>query len=387
MTGSAPADDPRFREAAELLDEGARDGAYSAAVLLAGRGEDVLWEKTAGYARPDSVFDVASLTKPLTAALFFLLCQEGRLSPEGPVSSVLPFSSPDPRVRGVRFLHLLSHTSGLPAYLPLHEKVLEAEKASGRPVFGTAEGHDRIIAEVLSLSLKHDPGSAWEYSDLGYMLLGRAVEAAGFDSLDRMLKSKLCGPLGMRDTRFLPLAAMGEDGAARIVPTGRSEVRQIDKAGEVDDENAAAMGGVAGHAGIFSTASDLFLFARELLRARKGEGRVLSRASAEAMTARVSSPPGCPRTPGFDTPTQVEGGASSPKGDSPGETPRSQAGSLAPPDAVGHLGFTGCSLWIDPGREIPVVLLTNRVVFGSDNRKLSSLRPGIHDAVWRGMAG
>jgi CubicO group peptidase (beta-lactamase class C family) len=374
VTGSASADDPRFREAAELLDEGARDGAYTAAVLLAARGEDVAWEKTAGFARPDSVFDVASLTKPLTAALFFLLCQEGHLSPEGLVSSVLPFSSTDPRVRGIRFLHLLSHTSGLPRYLPLYETVREEGRKTGREIFGTAEGHDRVLAEVLSLPLKSDPGSAWEYSDLGYMLLGRAVEAAGFDSLDRMLKSRLCGPLGMRDTGYLPLSSMGEDGAARIVPTGWSEVRRIDKAGDVDDENAAAMGGVAGHAGVFSTAFDLFLFARELLRALEGRGRVLSRASAASMTARVPSPPGCPRTPGFDTPTAGEGGVS-------------QAGSLAPPGAVGHLGYTGCSLWIDPGREISIVLLSNRVVHGADNRKLSSLRPRIHDAVWRGMSG
>ena len=374
MTGFASADDPRFREAAELLDEGARDGAYTAAVLLAGRGEDVVWERTAGFARPDSVFDVASVTKPLTAALFFLLCQEGHLSPEGFVSTVLPFSSPDPRARGIRFLHLLSHTSGLPAYLPLYEKVREEESKAGREIFGTAEGHDRIIAEVLSLPLKSDPGSAWEYSDLGYMLLGRSVEAAGFDSLDRMLKSRLCAPLGLRDTCFLPLLSLGEDEAMRIVPTGRSEVRQLDKAGKVDDENAAAMGGVAGHAGVFSTASDLFLFARELLRALKGQGRVLSRASAASMATRVASPPGCPRTAGFDTPTAGEGGVS-------------QAGALAPPDAVGHLGFTGCSLWIDPVREITIALLSNRVVHGADNRKLSSLRPGIHDAVWKGMEG
>lgn len=374
MTRSASADDPRFREAARLLEEGARDGAYTAAVLLAGKGEEVAWEGSAGYARPDALFDVASVTKPLTAALFFLLCQEGLLSPGGEVPAVLPFTSPDPRVRGIRFLHLLSHTSGLPAYLPLYEKVREEERKAGREIFGTAEGHDRIVAEVLSLPLKSDPGGAWEYSDLGYMLLGRAVEAAGFDSLDRMLKARLCGPLGMRDTCFLPLSSMGEDGAARIVPTGWSEVRQIDKAGEVDDENAAAMGGVAGHAGVFSSAGDLFLFARELLRARKGQGRALSRSSAAAMTTRVPVPPGCPRTAGLDTPTAGEGGPS-------------QAGSLAPAKAVGHLGYTGCSLWIDPDREVSVVLLTNRVIHGGDNRKLSSLRPGIHDAVWKGMEG
>jgi len=157
------------------------------------------------------------------------------------------------------------------------------------------------------------------------------------------------------------------------------------------------MGGVSGHAGLFSTAGDLFLFAREIVRARKGEGRVLTRPSAVGMTTRVARPSGCPRTLGFDTPTPPD---SSPKGDSPENTPRSslkrdspgktlcsQAGALAPADAVGHLGYTGCSLWVDPAREITVILLTNRVLFGGDHRKLSALRPRIHDAVWKVFCG
>ena len=236
---------------------------------------------------------------------------------------------------------------------------------------GAAEGHDRILAEVLSLPLAFDPGAGWEYSDLGYMLLGRAVELAGFRSLDRLLAAKVTGPLGMRETRYLPLAALSECETGRLIPTGWSEVRQREKAGEVDDENAAAMGGVAGHAGLFSTTGDLFLFAREIVRARRGEGRVLSYPSAARMATRVAKPPGCPRTLGFDTPTP----------------PRSQAGDRAPAEAVGHLGYTGCSMWIDPDREATVILLTNRVVFGTDNRKLSALRPRIHDAVWKEIAG
>ena len=384
MTAAAEGANPGFREAADLLDAGVREGAYAAAVLLVGREDEVLFERSAGYARAASLFDIASLTKPIAAALFFVLAQEGNLSPDGIAAEILPFTSPDPRAREIRFAHLLSHTSGLPAWLPLYEKVAAAEAAEGRPLSGTAEGHDRILAEVLSLPLSRDPGTGWEYSDLGYMLLGRAIEVAGFRSLDRLLVDKISGPLGMRETRYLPLAAISECETGQLIPTGWSEVRKREKAGEVDDENAAAMGGVAGHAGLFSTAGDLFLFAREIVRARKGEGRVLSRPSAVRMTTRVARPPGCPRTLGFDTPTPPH---SSPKGDSPGKTPCSQAGELAPADAVGHLGYTGCSIWIDPVREISVILLTNRVVFGSDNRRLSELRPRIHDAVWREIAG
>lgn len=387
MTPAAVGEDPRFREAGDLLEEGVREGAYAAAVLLVGQGDEVLFERSAGYARAASLFDVASLTKPLTAALFFVLSQEGHLRTDGIAAEVLPFTSPDPRVREIRFAHLLSHTSGLPAWLPLYEKVAAAEKAEGRPLSGTAEGHDRMLAEVLSLPLSHGPGAAWEYSDLGYMLLGRAIEVAGFRSLDRLLAEKVTGPLGMRETRYLPLAALGECETGQVIPTGWSEVRRREKAGEVDDENAAAMGGVAGHAGLFSTAGDLFLFAREIVRARKGEGRVLSRPSAERMTARVAQPPGCPRTLGFDTPTPVRGSAARSNGETSGPPPVSQAGVLVPADAVGHLGYTGCSIWIDPAREISVILLTNRVVFGSGNRKLSALRPRIHDAVWKEIAG
>jgi CubicO group peptidase (beta-lactamase class C family) len=380
-------EDPRFREAGKLLDQGIDGGAYTAAALLVGEGDEVAWERSAGHARAASLFDIASVTKPLTAALFFVLSQEGHLRLDAVAADILPFTSPDPRVREIRFSHLLSHTSGLPAYLPLYEKVREAEKAQGRPLFGTAEGHDLVLAEVLSLPLAYAPGTGWEYSDLGYMLLGRAIEISGFQSLDRLLKPRLAGPLGMRDTCYTPLSALSECETGQVVPTGWSEVRGREKAGEVDDENAAAMGGVAGHAGVFSTARDLFLFAREVLRARRGEGRLLSLPSAVAMTTRVAEPAGCPRTPGFDTPTGRQGGVSSPKGDSPEKTSGSQAGALAPPGAVGHLGYTGCSLWIDPVREVTVVLLTNRVLHGPENRKLSDLRPRIHDAVWKGVTG
>jgi CubicO group peptidase (beta-lactamase class C family) len=385
VTVPPPEAEPRFGEAAELLEEGCREGAYSAAVLLAGRGDEVVWEHSVGDARTASLFDVASVTKPLAAALFLVLCQEGHLSLDDIVSGILPFASPDPRVREIRFLHLLAHSSGLPAYLPIYGKVRQEEERTGKPLFGTAEGHDRVLAEILSLPLAYAPGTAWAYSDLGYILLGRAIEAAGFQSLDRLMKAKVTGPLGMRDTGYLPLSRLSDCETGQIVPTGWSEVRRREKAGEVDDENAAAMGGVAGHAGVFSTARDLFLFAREVVRARKGEGRVFSRPSAMAMTTRVAAPPGCPRTVGFDTPTGGEGARTSSVGDPPGNTPSSQAGERVPSNAVGHLGYTGCSLWIDPEKEATVVLLTNRVVHGSDNRKLSALRPRVHDAMWKGI--
>ena len=364
----------RFRGAAALLGEGIHERAYQAAVLLAARGEEPVLHLSAGAARLSSIFDIASLTKPLVATLFFLLAQQGRISPEDRLEGYLPIRSPGSEVYSVSFSQLLSHTSGLPAYRPLYRDLAEAERKEGRRIRGTAEGHDRAIGTVLSLPLSHRPGESWIYSDLGYMLLGRAIEQCAFSSLDRLLRKELTAPLGMRDTGFTPLAAMSECETGRIVSTGHSEERGREKIGEADDENAAAMGGVAGHAGVFSTAHDLFLFSREILRARRGEGRVLSRAAARRMTERVPVPPGCPRTPGWDTPTpEAEGG--------------SQAGSRFSRDTVGHLGFSGCSLWIDLEREIPVILLTNRVYYGQDNDRLKALRPRIHDAVLSAMDG
>ena len=372
MTREIQGDAERFREAMELLRRGAFERAYQAAVLLLGREEQILFQGSAGEARLSSIFDISSLTKPLVASLFYLLVQQGKLSPGGKVSEVLPARSPDPAFPEITFLHLLSHTSGLPAYRPLYRDVREAEEKEGRRMRGTAEGHDRVVDAVLSMPLESPPGTACVYSDLGFILLGRAIEAASFTTLDRLLRRELSGPLGMRDTGYLPRLTCSECETGRLLSTGHSEERGMEKVGEVDDENAAAMGGVAGHAGGVSTAHDLFLFAREILRARRGEGRVLTRRSAMDMTTRVDSPPGSPRTPGWDTPT-------------PGAEGGSQAGRHFPEGSIGHLGWTGCSLWIDPSRGITAVLLTNRVYFGQRNEGLKTLRPRIHDAAMEAL--
>jgi len=374
MTRGAAVVPDRFRGAAALLEEGVREKAFQAASLLAARGEEPMLHLSAGAARLSSVFDISSLTKPLIATLFFLLAQQGRISLEDRLEGYLPLRSSELDAASVSFSQLLSHTSGLPAYRPFHKELAEAERKEGGRILGTAEGHDRAIDTVLSLPLSYRPGESWIYSDLGHMLLGRAIEQCAFSSLDRLLRKELTEPLGMRDTGYTPLVEMSECETGRIVSTGYSSVRGREKVGEVDDENAAAMGGVAGHAGVFSTAHDLFLFSREILRARRGAGRVLSRASALRMTERVPVPPGCPWTPGWDTPTPAaEGG--------------SQAGSRFSRNTVGHLGFSGCSLWIDLEREISVILLTNRVHYGQDNDRLKPLRPRIHDAVLSAMDG
>ncbi len=362
----------RFGKAQGLLEEGIRRKAYSAAVLLAARGEEIVFDAAAGEASLASVFDIASLSKPLVAALFFLLAQEGSLSPEERLASVLPVPPGNPGAGEMRFAHLLAHTSGLPAWKPLYEDLRKDEAREGRRILGTPEAYDRIVRAVLSMPLSSAPGTSCAYSDLGYMLLGRAIEAAAGKPLDELLRRLVAEPLGMRDTGYLPGRALSECETGRLVSTGFSEERGREKLGEVDDENAAAMGGVAGHAGVFSTAHDLYQFAREVLRARRGEGRILSQPSALRMTTRVNEPPGCPRTMGWDTPSAPPGGVS-------------QAGTRFPEGSFGHLGFTGCSLWIDPASESIVSLLSNRVYFGKQNDGLKILRPQLHDAVMEGL--
>lgn len=355
----------RFARARALLERGVREKAYSAGVVLAARGEEIVFHAAAGDARLSSMFDVASLTKPLVAALFFVLAQAGRLQPDDRVADVLPWTSAGPAAGQVTFFHLLSHTAGLPAWRPFYEDLRPRVHDAGAGFFGTSEGHDRIVDAALSVPLENPPGAACVYSDVGFVLLGRAIELASFAPLDRLLRREITDPLGMRDTGYRPLDALSECETGRLVSTGFSPVRGREKLGEVDDENAAAMGGVSGHAGVFSTARDLYLFAREFQRALRGEGRVLSRSSALRMARRAETPPGCPRTAGWDTPS--------------GEG--SQAGRHFSRESVGHLGFTGCSLWIDIPRQVTIALLTNRVYYGQQNDGLKQFRPMLHDAL------
>ncbi|MBI5574926.1 MAG: beta-lactamase family protein [Deltaproteobacteria bacterium] len=368
MASSMSGGTDHFRKAKELLAQGVRDKAYTAAVMLAACGEEVMFQAAAGDARHSSVFDIASLTKPLAAGLFFVLDQEGKIGPGDMLSAVLPSISTDRAAAGIRFVDLLAHTSGLPAWEPFYEEILRVEKKEKRRMWGSSEAHDRIVEEILRLPLQAEPGTACVYSDLGFMLLGRAMELVSFQPLEKLLLRQIAEPLEMRDTSYLPLDGYSECETGRLVSTGYSEIRRMEKVGIVDDENASAMGGAAGHAGVFSTAYDLFLFAREILRARRGEGRIFNRSSAVRMTTKVTEPPGCPRTPGWDTPTPFKGSVS-------------QAGRHFPEGSFGHLGYTGCSIWIDPDREATVVLLTNRIFYGKQNDGLKSLRPLLHDTV------
>ena len=241
--------------------------------------------------------------------------------------------------------HLLTHSSGLPA---------------GRPLFREASSKSAALELVYATPLQAVPGARTVYSDLGAILLGRIVERASGERLDTYLARHVFRPLGMRSTMFRPPDSL----RARTAPTEYDASRQRLLRGEVHDENALALGGIAGHAGLFSTAHDLSRFATMYLQGGSlGGVRVLRPATIRQFT-RAQDASFSSRALGWDTPT----GSSS-------------AGHLMSRRAFGHTGFTGTSIWIDPANDVFVILLTNRVNPSRENHRISAVRVALADAV------
>jgi serine-type D-Ala-D-Ala carboxypeptidase len=292
-----------------------------------------------------TVFDLASLSKAVaTTSMAMILYERGLIDLEAPVVSIVPeFAGSDGRRGDVTLHMLLAHSSGLPAYEKLFLK---------------AKTRNELLAAAFTTPLTADPGKRAEYSDMGFVILAIALERVADESLDRFCQRELFGPLGMLHTAFNPPAAWH----VSIPPTAddRSFRKRVIQ-GEVQDENASVLGGVAGHAGLFATAEDLATFAHVLLRG----GRPLVRPETLAFFARRETvPEGTSRALGWDTP-------SSP----------SQSGKYFSPRSFGHLGYTGTSLWIDPERQLSITLLTNRTWPDCSNTGVKDARPAFHDAV------
>ena len=292
-----------------------------------------------------TVFDLASVSKVVaTTTMAMILYQRGLIDLEAPVASIVPeFAGADMRRGEVTVRMLLAHSSGLPAYEKLFLK---------------ATSRDELLAAAFATPLTADPGVRAEYSDIGFIILGVALERIADEGLDRFCQREVFGPLGMTHTAFNPPAAW----RASIPPTvdDRSFRKRIIQ-GEVQDENASVLGGVAGHAGLFATAEDLATFAHVLLQG----GPPLVRAETLALfTRRETALAGTSRTLGWDTP-------SSP----------SQSGKYFSARSFGHLGYTGTSLWIDPERGLSITVLTNRTWPDLNNRAIKDVRPAFHDSV------
>jgi CubicO group peptidase (beta-lactamase class C family) len=299
-------------------------------------------------------FDVASLTKVMaTGTLAALMVDRGEIDLDAPARRWLPALGGEKAAVTVR--HLLAHSAGFPAWRPLHR---------------SARGRDAVLAAALAEPLESPPGARAVYSDLGFIALGAMLEAAGGERLDRLFDARVAAPFGLRDTFFLPAGCGGPASERRegrsFAAARRTPERGVIR-GEVDDDNAWAMGGVAGHAGLFSTARDVAALGQAWLDALAGRS-TLSREVARAFVARDGTP-GSERALGWDTPSR-EGSALGAR------LGRGSGG------AVGHLGFTGTSLWLDLDREIACALLTNHVhPAGPDRARLRSFRARFHDAV------
>lgn len=299
-----------------------------------------------------TVYDLASLTKVIgltTAAM--MLTAEGKLDLDRPVQDYLPeFTGPGKDRVLVR--HLLLHTSGLPAWAPLYLMT---------------DTPDEAVHQVMTIDLERAPGERYQYSDLGAITLGKVVERITGESLDRFLARRLFQPLGMRHTRYKP----PESWLPFIAPTERDAWRGHMIRGEVHDENAARLGGVSGHAGLFSNAPDLERFAEWLLDCwhNRLPPDAPVRLPAEVVrnfTSKQPGPEGSTRGLGWDTPSPSGTGSS---------------GSMLSPSSFGHTGFTGTSIWIDPVRDLVIILLTNRVNPTRDNTALIPLRGQVADSV------
>jgi CubicO group peptidase (beta-lactamase class C family) len=345
----------RWAPMARILNDAVAAHAFPGAVVAIGRRDTVLYLQAFGnldyeHHQPvttRTVYDIASLTKVvgLTTAMMQLV-EAGRVELDAPARRYVPaFHDSTITVR-----QLLTHSSGLPAFKQWWPRV-----------------HSRadMLALVNSEPLEQPPGTKMVYSDIGAMVMMEIVEAVTGERIDRYLKSHLFDPLGMRDTRYRPPKSW----LARIAPTELDTAyRHTMVRGVVHDENAYSMGGISGHAGLFSTAPDLVKFAQMMLGAwDRGTGapghRVVNPEIVQTFT-QVQRPGFSSRALGWDTPSGT-----------------SSAGSHLSAQAFGHTGFTGTSIWMDPTQDLFVILLTNRVHPTRENTRILAVRRAVADAA------
>lgn len=342
----------RFPLARDLLRRAIATRAFPAATVEVGTKDAVLWrepfgrltyEADAAPARDDTIFDLASLTKVLaTTALVMREVERGGLRLDDAVRAHLATWQGHDRAH-VTVRDLLSHSAGLPAHRPFFRQY------AGRGGFETA---------ICTMPLEYTPGSASLYSDFGFMLLGFMLDHS--PSLAGRFDTMLAQMGNREDLEFQPPMQW----VARTAPTEADLWRGRLLMGEVHDANAWALGGVAGHAGLFGTAAAVGTYARDLLRVLDGQPGFVQRATLETFIARRSDVPESSRGLGWDTMLST-----------------SSCGTRMSARAFGHTGFTGTSLWIDPERGVYAVLLTNRVHPTPANNAIAQVRPAFHDAV------
>jgi CubicO group peptidase (beta-lactamase class C family) len=341
-----------FAAARQIMQQAITERTFPAAVIEVGNSRQPLWRESFGRltfelesppTRDDTVFDLASLTKVLaTTTLVMRQVERGILSLDDPVAHHVPDWREDgPVVVTIR--DLLSHSAGLAAHVPFYRD---------------HQGRDSFEAAIVQTPRAYEPRTKSIYSDLGFMLLGFILDriaplATQFDTLRVHMGN-------IQDLQFAPPVIW----KPRTAPTRIDPWRQRLLIGEVDDDNAWALGGTAGHAGLFGVIGSVGEFARHVMQVLEGRTGAFTQSTAETFVARRVEIPGSSRALGWDT-----------------MLPTSSCGTRMSPRAFGHVGFTGTSLWIDPERSVYVALLTNRVHPTSDNNAITLVRPALHDAI------
>jgi CubicO group peptidase (beta-lactamase class C family) len=357
----------RFARVDSIMSVALREGAAPGASLVVGRRGMVV--RMRGYGRIDwdpgspvvtdsTLYDLASLTKAMgTATVAAQLAREGRIELDVPIHRYLR-EWPAHGLHGrITARHLLTHTSGLPI---------------GTDLWPGMRSREDRIASLASLRVRYTPGVRREYSDVGMILLGAVLEALTGSRLDDLLHVRVFAPLAMNDTRFNPLVLHPELGGfalQQIAPTEfDTRLRRTLVHGVVHDLNAWAMDGVAGHAGLFSSARDMAVYGQTLLNAAHGRDTPLF--PEGAFRSWVYDQRYLDRPLGWDVPNGIN----------------SAAGRYFTRASFGHTGFTGTSLWVDPERDVFVVLLTNRLNPSARNQRHLQLRRELHDAVQLAIA-
>ena len=362
-----------FKPIHDAMSRAVADRVFPGAVLLIDAGGAIVLCEAFGHAAlvpapepmtADTVFDVASLTKPLvTATLTLALVADGRLALDAPIGRHVPSWREGAKARAT-IRHLLTHTSGLPAWKPFYQQLDPADIA-------TPEGKRRVIDAVEIEPLETEPGAASRYSDLGFILLGSLIEREAGRLLDRLAADRIFTPLGLPSMSYRPVGApLARDRVARVASTQDCPWRGRVLRGEVDDENAYAMGGVSGHAGLFADARDVHRLVRAWRDAQAGRAAHWPAALVDEFLTRQGGLGDGGWALGWTVPT-----------------PPSTSGSRFSPRSFGHLGFTGTSVWVDPDRDLTVVLLTNRVHPDRANEALAAFRPAIHDLIYETVVG
>ena len=358
-------EEKQLRPAFDVIEKGISEKAFPGATVAVGyRGKVAVrafgklsYDAKGAPANPNTMYDIASLTKVVATTTLVAKLVEGDfavpLDLDAKIERYLPEWAGGPNAEWrhkVTVRHLLTHTSGLPAF---------------KEYWRTSKGKQDTLARIFAEPLEYEPGTKEIYSDLGIILMAQIIERLTGRTLDDLAKSTIFSPLGMKDTMYRPAKKLWP----QIAPTEiDNQLRHRLVQGEVHDENAFAIGGVSGHAGLFSTAPDLAAFCQMLLNGGVyAHQRILRRTTIAPFTTPQQLSGGT-RTLGWAVPT--EGGSS---------------GHYFSAHSFGHTGFTGTSIWIDPDRQLFVVLLTNRVHPTREITKIQQVRPVLHDAVMKAL--